>query len=337
MDILIKSFNRPYYLDRCLQSIIDFVVDSEMKIIVLDDGTPKKYLEKLQEKYPFIIILKSSFYHDKSNLISSNSSDFIKKIPIDLWISSAKSATDYFVLLEDDIWFNKPINLNELAINLRINKLSMLKLYWLGNNKLIPTKILKKVSNFTIYKENLVTNNQFIYRLIFHVQRLNINKIMFFFKINTEQKKLNYYHVYATAGVIFNKDYFLKLWDNHENKIDEHLQIRNALNFLKNNKNSLFGFLEQEIVKTGFASAATNMFKEYENINIDMFVFNKIINESWFNDEFITTTEFNQDLNATEIENILKKNNNQGALMLEWENWTSAFKKQYIDFGCKID
>ena len=35
--IIIKSFNRPYYLDRCLQSIYKFV-KGNFKIIVLDDG-----------------------------------------------------------------------------------------------------------------------------------------------------------------------------------------------------------------------------------------------------------------------------------------------------------
>ncbi len=60
MDILIKSFNRPYYLDRCIQSVKKFVVNSDYKIIVLEDGTPAKYLNKIIEKHPEVRLLKSS-------------------------------------------------------------------------------------------------------------------------------------------------------------------------------------------------------------------------------------------------------------------------------------
>ncbi len=337
MDILIKSFNRPYYLDRCIQSILDFVIVSKLKIIVLDDGTPEKYLKKIQNKYPFIVILKSEYYTEKTNLINNNSLNFIPKIPIDLWLTSAKKATDYFVLLEDDIWLKKSINLDKLEIDLKQKNLLMLKLYWLGNPKLIPTKILNKLNNIFVYKENLITKNRFLYKLIFHVQRLKINKIMIYLKINSEQRKLDYYHIYATAGAIFNREYFLKLWDKHDNEVNEYLQICNALKFIKNNKNCCFGFLENEIVKTGFVSAATNLYKNYPNIDINMFVLNKILNESWYNDKFNTTSEFDEDLKNSEIESILNYHDNKKAKASEWEKWTTAFRQQYKDFGCKID
>ena len=41
MDILIKSFNRPFYLDRCLNSIHSFV-SGDYRVSILDDGTPAK-------------------------------------------------------------------------------------------------------------------------------------------------------------------------------------------------------------------------------------------------------------------------------------------------------
>ena len=48
MNILIKSYYRPYLLDRCLQSIYEKVNDANnIEIIILDDGTPQKYLDKI--------------------------------------------------------------------------------------------------------------------------------------------------------------------------------------------------------------------------------------------------------------------------------------------------
>lgn len=336
MDILIKSFNRPYYLDKCIQSILTFVIDSKLKILVLDDGTPIEYLDKLQEKYPIISIVKSEYYQTKSELLISESEAFVPNIPINLWVESAKSASDFFLLLEDDFWFTKSINLNNIIFDLEQNNILMLKLCWLGNSKLIPRNS-SKIKNINIYKDNLITKNKFLYQLIFHTNKYFIAGFMRFIRLNTEQNLLDYYHIYATAGAIFNKKYFLSLWENHQNKVDESLQIKNALGFLNENKNSKFGFLDQEILKTGFASAATNSNKNFENANIDMFVFNKILNKAWFNDEIIVTNDFENDLKFAEIETILEKTNNPKAQKLEWQKWTSAFKKQYTDFGCQID
>lgn len=64
VNIFIKSFNRPFYLDRCLSSIEKYV-SGDFKIKVLDDGTPKKYLDKIREKYPDAEILLSDNYEKK--------------------------------------------------------------------------------------------------------------------------------------------------------------------------------------------------------------------------------------------------------------------------------
>ena len=225
MDILIKSFNRPYYLDKCIQSILKFVTDSSLKIIILDDGTPEIYLKKISDKYPMITILKSEYYQDKQNLITSNSEVFISKIPIRLWLSEAAKSTDYFMLLEDDIWFTKPLNINELNPVLRTKKSLMLKMFWLTNSKLIPNHFEEFNGKIKIFSPKLLTKNKLLYKIIFMFQRFKINQITSFLKLNTEQNKLNYYHIYSTAGVIFNKKYFLNLWHNHNNEVDENLQI----------------------------------------------------------------------------------------------------------------
>ncbi len=70
-DIFIKSFNRPYYLDRCLQSTMKYV-SGDFRIVVLDDGTPEKYLEKIKSKYPEIEIRVSNQFQFKINSIQDN-------------------------------------------------------------------------------------------------------------------------------------------------------------------------------------------------------------------------------------------------------------------------
>lgn len=337
MDILIKSFNRPYYLDRCIQSIKQFVVNSDYRIVILDDGTPEKYLKKIAEKHSDITILKSSLYDAKVHAIDNDSKNISSKVPMDLWIEAARNASDYFVLLEDDIWLTDYITLNHLEISLRKDNLQMLKLFWLGNPKLISDKVIKKDSFCSIYEPDLFTVNPFLYKLFFVYSRFKIRKIMSFFKLYTTERAFNYYSIYSVAGVIFKREYFLALWFNHANTVNERLQLMNAVRFFNKNKKVTFGRTNVEVVKTSFLSAATNQNKDYENVSIDMFAFNKIINEAWYVGELDSMDNFPNDLNPESIRKILKEKNAVEANVEEWKKWVERFKRQYKSFGCTID
>lgn len=338
MDILIKSFNRPYYLDRCIQSIYLNSQNPEFKIIVLDDGTPQKYLDKLHEKFPKIKIVKSDLYEEKSKAITVNITEINPKIPIELWINEAKKASNYFVLIEDDFWFTAPFNLKKYRLNLEADKILMLKLCWLGNSKLLPKNSISINNLYNSYNPNLFTENPFVFNLLFRFDRFKIRKILTLLKIYSEERFINYYTIYATSGAIFKKKYFVNLWKKHKNSVDEGLQLYNAVRFVnKRKKNSFFGFSNTEIMKTGFLSSATNQNKAYENIEVDMFTFNKIINEAWFIDDFDAMENYPKDLNSGKIEALLTKSNNPLATVSEWGKWVAQFKNQYTAFGCKID
>ena len=338
MDILIKSFNRPYYLDRCIQSIVLNSQNSEYKIVVLDDGTPQKYLDKLLDKYPEITIIKSDLYTEKSNAIENNDREITSKIPIELWINSAKNASNYFLLIEDDFWFTASFNLKKFRLNLEADKIKMLKLCWLGNSQLLPEKSSSYNNLYTIYSPNLYTENPHLFNLIFRINRFKIRKILTFFNIYNEERFFKYYTIYATSGAIFKKKYFLNLWKNHNNSIDERLQLLNAVKFInKKKRSSNFGFSNNELMKTGFLSSASNQNKAFNDVTIDMFAFNKIINEAWFNNDFDAMENYPNDLNSEKMETLLIKSNNSLAQVSEWKKWVQTFKNQYIAFGCKID
>jgi hypothetical protein len=338
MDLLIKSFNRPYYLDRCIQSIYLNVYDKDYNIIVLDDGTPQKYLDKLIDKYPAIKILKSDLYSEKSKSIENGDSNINPKIPINLWIDAAENASNYFLLIEDDFWFTNPIHLKKIRLNLESDKIKMLKLCWLGNSKLLPKKSLIFNEEYSIFTPDLYTTNPFLFNFIFRFHRFKIRKILTFLNIYSSDRLLEYYTVYATSGAIFKKKYFLKLWKNHLNKVDEGLQLSNAVKFINRKKKSqYFGFTNTELMKTGFLSSASNQSKKYENINLDLFVLNKIINDAWFEGIFDPMENYPKDLNSNKIEALLDSLNLPKASSSDWKKWVYEFKNQYLSFGCNID
>lgn len=338
MDILIKSFNRPYYLDRCLQSIYLNCLGHDFTIKVLDDGTPEKYLKKIKDKFPDIIICKSKYYSQKSKFCEQGKKPEIMAIPIDFWVANAANSTDYFILLEDDIWFTEKVDLNACRQNMIQNKSIFTKLFWLGNPKLIQYKSSNRIGNLTFFEPNLYVTNPILFTFIFYkFNRFKIRKLLMFLKIHTREKYLSYYSIYSVAGVIFKKDYFLSLWKNHQNTVNEGLQLFNALTYCNKNKNKIaFSRSDSEVLKTGFLSSATNQFKEHY-VQVDMFVFNKIINEAWYKNEFDVMENYPKDIPIKVIEKILKTEKEDSISIHTWKQWVLTFKNQYLNFGCKID
>jgi len=337
IDILIKSYNRPYYLDRCIQSIYRNVLDSNFRIVVLDDGTPKKYLEKIQDKFPEIDFMFSEFYEEKSKAILQDKILEKQKTPINMWLSAAKKASEYFVLLEDDIWFVKPFYLDKVIAQMRPNNGVFTKLFWLGNKDLIQSKKDTKKENLVEVTPNIPSFNTYWYTFVFF--KFKRYKIRWFnekLKFNTIKKRNSFYSIYSVAGVLFKKEYFITLWNNHENEVNEQLQILNALTFINafNKKKGKLSFnrTESEVVKTGFSSSATD--KSFIDSTLKMNVLNKKLNEGWFNESLDAMENFPHDFSEPYVEGILIE---EGALISNsWKQWKSLFKANYEQFGCNI-
>lgn len=333
MDILIKSFNRPYYLDRCLFSLQKHAKNSLGRIIILDDGTPQQYLDKIQKKYPQVEITKSDLYDKKSSNLTES---YNGEIPIDFWVQTAQNSSDYFLLLEDDFWFTKDLNFEELENDIKEDNLAFLKLFWLGNPKLTSQNIIENKADYYIIEPKLLTRNPFWYKKIFKTYGFRFNDLMKLFGLYTADRNLAYYHIYSVAGSIFKKDYFVSLWKDNNRKVDEGLQIQNALKFLKV-KNVKIAHTKKEYFQTGFSTAATLTHKKYEGVHLDIFEVNKYLNEAWLNNNFDVTTSLPNDIEKSELERILKTADISGKLTSEWKKWHIQFKNQYKRLGCKTE
>jgi hypothetical protein len=309
----------------------------DFTIKVLDDGTPQKYLDKLQNKFPDIKIYKSEFYNEKVKYCDLGQKPKVMIVPINFWIECVKKSSDYFVLLEDDIWINQEINFHRMIIDAKNDDVSFIKLFWIGNPKLMQKKAEIVKENYRLFKPKLYTKFPALFYFIFYkFNRFKIRKILKILKIHTFERYLAYYSIYAVAGNVFKKDYYLSVWKNHKNVIDENLQLYNAVKLFYKNK-MIYAHSNQEIVTQGILSAATNQFKEYNDINADMFMFNKIMNEAWFNDEFDSMKKYPKDIGMDEIESILIEKNNILLKAEDWKKWVNHFKNSYRNFGCIIE
>lgn len=337
-DILIKSFNRPFYLDRCLYSIFHFV-KGDLSVSVLDDGTPQKYLQKIQENYPEVKIFTSESYEKKVAAIEENlkSGKEINgfEIPTKLWIEHAKNASEYFIITEDDVWFTHEINLNEGISDCKKFNINLLKLGWLGNftddQNIDIQEINSKIS--AIIPKDLFLANEKLMEAFFY-NKLKFFTILYKFgKVdNTTRRK--YWALNSILMGLYKKEYWLEIWKNMHGKVDEKRQLINAAVYYKKHKNNrnFIARLKDEAMKTTFKSSATNSYHQYGN-QFDVNLFNHQINEAWLSGNFDALQNFPKDFCTEYFEKFLNEKIDKN----EFRNWVENFKKHYEEIGCSTN
>ena len=338
VNIFIKSFNRPFYLDRCLQSIESFV-EGDFCVKVLDDGTPETYLSKIKEKHPKIEIIKSENYQNKvaaiaENLQSGKEIDGFT-IPTNLWYKAAKNASDYFMMIEDDVWFTEDFDLNETVNLMRKMEMSILKLGWISN-----TPISSKIKDFN---EKIQTIDLKIFSAPDFVMKWFFANKYYFYSI---LKKLNFinsnimsdYWVMNSMLVgIFEKNYWLYIWKNVDGKVNEKKLIRNCVKwYRKNRKPNCYSKLKNKIVNTTFISSATNSYHKY-GIKCDINIFNHIMNKEWYHDNLDPMEGFPKDIPEASYSSFLLKENNDRCTNESWILWKEVFKNQYRKQNVDVD
>jgi len=338
MDIIIKSFNRPFYLDRCISSIEKYV-SGDFKIKILDDGTPAKFLDQIRKRHPDVKILLSDNYDKKVNAIGENllSGKPINgiKIPTKFWYENVKNASDYVIVTEDDVWFTKPVNLEALQQQAREFDIHLLKLGWLGNENERKDLILKSISNEieSAKPKDLLLLNKKLMEAFFHNQ-YKFFTILYKLKIVDNLTQLKYWSLNSILMGFYKKDYWLEIWKNMDGKVDEKKQLANSSAFYKKHQQNpnFISRLKTESMKTTFQSSATNSYHEY-GFDFDVNRFNHLINEAWLRGEFDAMENFPKDFSL----NYFKKFVADKINFPEFQKWVDQFRKQYENMGCQTE
>lgn len=337
MDIIIKSFNRPYYLDRCLKSIFQNV-KGNYKIKIIDDGTPQKYLDKITNSYD-VEIIPTINYTKKSKNIEEGKENNGFVIPTESWRKAVENSSDYFLITEDDVWFTEIVNVDELINQMISNDIHLIKLGILGiysDDKFAEIKTLSSEIEST-YPLKTFTSNQFIMDLFM------FNKFKFFtflYKLGLvdNQTKRKYWILNSILMGLYKKDYWLYMWKDSVNLLDEKIQLRNAGVWFgkhKFNKN-IVSRTKQEKMKTTFKSSASGHYHDYDlHLSIDKV--NHILNEAWLKDEFDAMQNYPKDYSDDYIKIFLEQENHPDAQYKEWFIWAEQFRKQYRNLGAQVD
>ncbi len=340
MDIFVKSFNRPYYLDRCLRSLEQFVA-GDYRVRVLDDGTPPEYLARIQARYPAVQVLHSPRYAAKvaalRRHVAGGAAFDERVIPFDFWTEQVRAGSEVFLLIEDDIWLTGPLDLPAFAEQMQTQQLAMVKLSWLGNEKLnggrrvaLPAaggtgleEMLPRIPKAT---QGVLLNRFRVRSVLYHTGLLR------FFKSDFEYQ-LPLYSLYAVASAFFAKDYWLHLWPAGQTAVDEAEQLRRAWAWWRRTS-ARFAKTTQEITRTSFITSATNA---YADINLDPFVLNHVLNEGWLRGELDAMHNFPLDFDEAYLKPLLEVAADDRASYNGWLHWTARFKDQYRRLGCVVD
>lgn len=339
MDIFIKSFNRPYYLDRCLQSIYLFV-KGEYKIVVLDDGTPEKYLIKIKEKYPDVEIRLSEQYTSKVKAIAENLNSGKEingfQIPIPLWKDAVKNGSDYMIMTEDDVWFTHEIDVDNLVMYMIEFKMVFIKLGWISKS-IIRSKQIQLNHELIALEPKIFTAPRWFMKDFFFRNKWKVFSLMYKLGIVNNHTKTEYWCMNALLMGMFRKDYWLSIWDTLDTKVDEKEQLINATDWYRKNKQKhLFGKLNYDMMKTTFVSSATNSYHKYGN-DFDVNRFNFIMNEEWFEGKLDSMGNFPKDISEDIFLNILNEKDEPKAQAKHWKNWAEKFKNQYRRQQVNVD
>ena len=333
MDIFIKSFNRPFLLDKCLVSIKKFAKNFIGNIVVMDDGTPQKYLQKIQGNHPEIRIEKSDFYVEKSKAIENDLAPE-KNIPSVFWKETISKGSDYFVLIEDDCWFCEPIDFSILESEMRSNNLQLVKFLWMGNEMLISNKIQKKTELLIITNPDLFTWNPFVFELIYRKKTCKIDSILNRLGVPIENNLLKYYQIYAVANAAFSKKYYLKAWETTKNKVDELAQIKQVIQITKSELNVAHS--KSEFIRTSLKTTASLQNKENLKSDFNVYSLNKILSEVWFNNQF-EPFDFQNDISNNFLEKVISNTNLPSNTFELWQDWYVTLKQSYKNIGCVIE
>ena len=343
ISIIIKSFNRPYYLDRCITSIYRNVKGNFI-IKVVDDGTPEQYLQKLKDKFPLVDFKTSLQYNSKTKAIDENLTLGKKidgfSIPTDLWYKEVKNSTSEYVLVtEDDVWFTKEINLNTISSQMKTQKTALTKLGWLGNfsdDKFVEIKSITSDLN-TTYPKKIFTSNEFVMDL-FMYNKYKIFSILYRFGMVDSQTKHKYWSLNSILMGLYQKEYWLHIWKDAKGKVDEKQQLRNASTWFNKNKSNknFVARTTSEVMNTTFKSSATSSYHEYGN-NFDVNRMNHILNEAWLKNDFDAMQNYPKDFSDDYIKIFLEQENHPDAQYEEWFIWAEQFRKQYRNLGAQVD
>ena len=320
MDVLVQSFNRAYCLDRCLCSLRQHA-RKVRSIRVLDDGTPDKYLEEIKRRHPQVEILRSERHTEKSAAIehyragNPHPPEVLSSLPWVLWRAGVQSATPRFLLLADDQWCVRDIDLGGIGQMMKSRACALVRLFKspaLDRSPATPLSpevcqvhpwYLKSWLHTLIYKTCLA-------------HRFG----------NAESRwALEAKSIYVGHG-IFERTFWLEVTRDATSVANENLPQTRALQWAARHPRATFARTTSDPVATTSRSSASSGDLD-RAAGLDMILFNKLLNEYWFAGRLDPCAGMPDDFPKETILAVLAEAGESSCTPEKWSLWCDHFKE----------
>jgi len=293
--VYIKSFNRPFYLDRCIRSI-RFNVKGCSRIIVLDDGTLSKYVTRLSSLHPGVEFRSSGADDRKYELLRAERFDQIQSdypVASDFWSAELRKETaPYFFLLEDDAWVCRRLDLARIVASLVAHNAVMYKCWW-------PDEV---ESLHQVTQSLRAPDGQGIDYYDF-----------------TATKIVDLYVAWVVAFAVFRADYWLNNFAGIKRMADEHTQLCNVQDFISAQPQSRFAKSPQRIVYQGWAIPGRST-PEYYDKGLRQHLYMDALNEAWFEGRFDVDQGYPFDYSDDYLRSVLASRLPEDVVNV-WQQW----------------
>lgn len=338
ITILVKSFNRPYYLDRCLRSIRE-QVRGTYEVVVLDDGTPPEYLAEIQRRYPEVRLERSEAYAAKVAQLQAHVAGgapfSLRNIPTKLWREGVEQASAVFCMLEDDIWVTAPFDISAMGGYMQQQQMVITKLYWGGDSPALADKVVPGLHHgLQEYVPRLPKGPGWLLRMLL-LNKFKSQSILHRLGLVSAgvYYQLPFYYLYSVASALFDRAFWLHLWPAEQQKVDEMHQLARALSWYKRQP-TRFAKSEHELTQTSFITSATNGFAE---VDFDVIAFNHHLNEAWLRGEFDAMHDYPRDFTPEYLRPVLERAADPRCTYDNWQQWIGRFKQLYASMGVAVD
>ena len=312
-DIYIKSCNRAAYLDRCIRSIEKYV-SGHGEIIVLDDGTEEKYLQKIAADHGNVDIRRSPFGSEKREFIKNNPGedrDLHRTLtdlgydPCAFWVDEIKKdQNDYILIMEEDAWFKESLDVARVTKNMTANDAVFFKMWLNGKEEPEPGP---DVDIRAVFDDGFVID---YYTPI-------IKEIM------------DVYRIFILAFSVYRQDYWLNSFDGVGHYLDEPFMLNHALEFVLRRQSEgmpvKFCRSGGEIIhQSGTTTCRADSGGMGVEVKIDNRVYNRVIDDAWLAGGFDSMNNFPGEMDDAYLASFFKSALG-GEQTEKWLSWRGSY------------
>ena len=313
MNIYIKTFNRPFYLDRCIASLKAYA-HGRGEIRVMDDGTLRRYQARLKERHPGVVFLHSNADDDKFALLKQQRFEEIRQRhddPAAFWVRTARAEPDsHFMVMEDDTWLVEDLDLAAIGAVLKHTDAAMLRLHW---------HMLTTGRERIYHREPLGTD-------------LTLDFFMPEFRIDREKKSIDVFDlfmIWQSSMAIYRRDFYVHCQDKVDHYMNEHWQVKRAAELYmsapKDNR-PRFAKTNRAVVHQGWIVPARSE-PTYYREGLVQHVFMECLNEAWYEGRLDPSQSLPLDFSEAYIVELLRHALDE-AHVSAWLKWRGEYVKQ---------